>query len=336
MNTFKILAIGEVLWDLLPTGRQLGGAPANFACHARALGADARLVTRVGDDALGREVLDRFRRLGLPTETVAIEPGVPTGTVSVAVRADGQPGYTIREDVAWDRLAADEAALAAAGTADAVCFGSLAQRSVPARRAVRALVAATRRDALRIFDVNLRPPFASRGLIEASMALAGVLKLNDQELPVLAKLFRLPGGVKDQMAALARRYRLSMVALTRGAGGSLLFAGGDWSDHPGQPIAVCDTVGGGDAFTAALTVGRLAGWPLDEINRRANEVAAFVCSQPGATPPLPEGLRRAFAAPAAAAPGPLRFESGARPLARTPAAMRAGDLQFSNSLLTPT
>src|SRR4051794_23704736 len=129
MKTFKILAIGEVLWDLLPTGRQLGGAPANFACHARALGADARLVTRVGDDALGREVLERFRSLGLPTETVAIEAGAPTGTVSVALWADGQPGYTIREDVAWDRLAADEAALEAAHAADAVCFGSLAQRS---------------------------------------------------------------------------------------------------------------------------------------------------------------------------------------------------------------
>jgi fructokinase len=295
MKTFKILAIGEVLWDLLPTGRQLGGAPANFACHAKALGADARLVTRVGDDALGEEVRERFRRVGLPTETVAIEAGVPTGTVSVAIWADGQPGYTIREDVAWDRLAADGPALEAAQAADAVCFGSLAQRSEPARRAVRTLVAATRPEALRIFDVNLRPPFASRGLIEGSLALANALKLNDQELPVLAKLFGLPGGVKEQMAALAGRYRLAMVALTRGAGGSLLLADGQWSDHPGLPIAVCDTIGGGDAFTAALTVGRLAGWPLEEINRRANQVAAFVCSRPGATPALPASIRRWFA-----------------------------------------
>src|SRR3954471_12042263 len=152
MKTHKILSIREVLWDLLPNGRQLGGAPAKFACHARALGADARLVTRVGGDALGREVLERFRRLGLPTETVAIEAGVPTGTVSVVLGADGQPEYTIRERVAWDRLRADGAAWAAADAADAICFGSLAQRGERSRRAILRLVAATGPDALRIFD----------------------------------------------------------------------------------------------------------------------------------------------------------------------------------------
>lgn len=300
--TQKVLAVGEVLWDLLPTGRQLGGAPANFTYHCRSLGADARLVTRVGADDLGREVLERFRLLGLPTESVQVDPARPTGTVAVTLAPDGQPRFTIHEDVAWDRIAADEDALAAAAGADAVCFGSLAQRSGPARRAIRALVSAARPGALRVFDVNLRPPFVDRGAIADSLELANALKLNDQELPELAALFGLPAGVREAMAELARRFGLALVALTRGAGGALLLADGAWSDHPGRPAQVVDTVGAGDAFTAALVVGRLAGRPLDAINRHANEVAAFVCSRPGGTPPLPEALKSPDVAPPEALP----------------------------------
>ncbi|WP_237722563.1 PfkB family carbohydrate kinase, partial [Singulisphaera acidiphila] len=182
----KILAVGEVLWDLLPTGKQLGGAPANFTFHCRSLGALAGLVTRVGDDDLGRQVLERFRLLSLPTETVQVDPTWPTGTVSVTLAADGQPRFTIHEHVAWDRIGADEAGLALARAADAVCFGSLAQRSEPARRAIRSLVSAARPEALRVFDVNLRPPFIDRDVIAYSLKLADVLKLNDVELPELA------------------------------------------------------------------------------------------------------------------------------------------------------
>jgi fructokinase len=293
----KILALGEVLWDLLPSGKELGGAPANFAGHARALGAKARLVTRVGDDALGQEARRRIRLRGLPTDTIAVDADAPTGTVSVALGPSWQPRFTIDEDVAWDRLAADDIALAAAAEADAVCFGSLAQRSEATRRTIRTLVVATCPDALRIFDANLRPPFVVREVIEGSLELANVLKLNDQELPILAEMLGLPDGTREQMAELARRYTLSLVALTRGADGSLLFADGHWSYHPGLPVTVRDTVGAGDAFTAAMTIGLLAGWPLDEINERANEVAAFVCSQPGATPALPEMLRQPFTEP---------------------------------------
>ncbi len=286
-----ILAVGEVLWDLLPTGKQLGGAPANFAFHCRSLGALARLVTRVGDDDLGQQVLERFRLLGLPTETVQLDPAWPTGTVAVTLAADGQPRFTIHEQVAWDRITADESALGAARSADAVCFGSLAQRSEPARRAIRALVSAARPEALRVFDVNLRPPFVDRDAIADSLELANVLKLNDQELAELAAMFGLPADVREAMEELARRFGLSMVALTRGAGGSLLLADGRWSDHSGKPAEVCDTIGAGDAFTAALAVGLLAGRRLEEINRHANEIAAFVCSRPGGTPNLPDALR---------------------------------------------
>jgi fructokinase len=289
--THEILAVGEVLWDLLPSGKQLGGAPANFTYHCRSLGADARLVTRVGNDDLGREVLERFRLLGLPTGPVQVDPASPTGTVTVELAADGQPRYTIRDDVAWDRIAADEPTLASAAGADAVCFGSLAQRSEPARSAIRSMVSAARPDAIRLFDVNLRPPFVDRSVIEASLTLANALKLNDQELPELAAMFGLPSGERESMAGLAGRFGLSLVALTRGAGGGLLLADGDWSDHPGRPVEVADTIGAGDSFAAALVVGRLAGRPLDEINRHANEVAAFVCSRPGGTPALPDWLR---------------------------------------------
>ena len=294
-SKLKILGIGEILWDLLPSGKQLGGAPANFTCHAHALGADARLVSRVGDDPLGREILARWRERGLPTETIGSDAQAPTGTVSVALADDGQPQFTIRENVAWDRIEATPAALAAAGEADAVCFGTLAQRSESNREAIRELLAATRPDALRIFDVNFRSPFVDAAILTDSLALANILKLNDHELPVLAALFGIGGTPADQFAALAARFDLRVVTLTRGGNGSLIHASGECSEHPGERTKVLDTVGAGDAFTAAMTIGLLRGWNLERINQRANTVAAFVCSQPGATPPLAEDIRRCFA-----------------------------------------
>ena len=280
----RILAIGEILWDLLPSGKQLGGAPANFAYHAHALGATARVVSRVGDDPLGREILDRLRALGLPAGSVGVDPGAPSGTVSVEIAADGQPHFTIHEDVAWDRILVDDDALAFAAQADAVCFGSLAQRSAISRDSIHRLVAATPASAWRVFDVNLRQHFYSREIIESSLVLANALKLNDAELPVLASMFGLGGDVRGQLAGLAQCFQLRAVALTRGAAGSLLLADGAWSQHPGIGVKVVDAVGAGDAFTAAWTLGLLAGQPLDEINQRANKLAAMVCTHPGAMP----------------------------------------------------
>lgn len=288
---YKILALGEVLWDLLPSGKQLGGAPANFTFQCRSLGADAGLVTRVGDDDLGREVLDRFRSLGLPTDTTQVDPALPTGTVDVTLAPDGQPRYTIRTDAAWDRIEANALAVGRAAAADAVCFGSLAQRAEPSRSSIRTLVKAARAGALRVFDVNLRAPFVDRDVVEQSLGLANALKLNDEELPALAAMFDLPIETRAGMSALADRFGLSLVALTRGPRGSLLLADGVWSDHPGVRVEVSDTIGAGDAFTASLVVGTLAGRPLDAVNRHANEVAAFVSSRPGGTPALPETLK---------------------------------------------
>ena len=286
--SFNVIGIGEILWDVLPSGKQLGGAPANFAFHARALGARSRVISCVGQDALGAEILQRLQALGLPVAEIQADPSAPTGTVSVELSADGQPRFTIHENVAWDRLALEKSALAAAAEADAVCFGTLAQRSEPARSTIQALVAAVRPGALRILDINLRQHYFSRDLIETSLRLANIVKFNDAELPVLAEMLGLRGSVRQQIEQLARQRAQRLVCLTRGAQGSLLYAGGQWAEDPGQPVVVKDTVGAGDAFTAALAVGVLAGKPLDAINRRANQVARYVCSCEGATPPLPE------------------------------------------------
>jgi fructokinase len=291
---FKLVGIGEVLWDLLPDGRQLGGAPANFAYHARALGSEARIISRVGTDANGRDILEQLRTLGVPTDCIELDADAPTGTVGVELASDGQPRFTIHEDVAWDRITGEGAGRRAVAEADAVCFGTLAQRSETSRRAIRTLLQTASPASLRILDVNLRQHFYSPELIAESLALANVLKVNDTELPRLAEMFRLTGDVRSQISQLVGRHPLRGVALTRGGRGSLLFADGRWSDHPGTPTKVVDTVGAGDSFTAAMTLGLLAGWDLDQVNARANEIAAYVCSFPGATPPLPVHLREPF------------------------------------------
>lgn len=285
--TPRVFALGEVLWDLLPSGAVLGGAPANFACHARALGAETTLVSRVGEDELGSEILRRLEAKELPVPFIQVDAQRPTGTVSVELAADGQPHYIIHEGVAWDAVEATDAALAAVQRADAVCFGSLAQRAPVSRAAIQQMVAASPAGALRVFDINLRQSFYSRELIEQSLTLANVLKLNDAELPVLEEMFSLCG-----IEALALRFGLRAVALTRGGSGSVLWADGVRSEHPGVATMVKDTIGAGDSFTAAVVLGLLAGRPLDAINQLANEVAAFVCSQSGATPQLPDSLRQ--------------------------------------------
>ncbi len=286
-----VVGLGEVLWDVLPGGKQLGGASANFACHAQMLGAEAWLVSSVGNDLLGREIFDRLHQLQMSSEAIMVNPTAPTGSVSVAVAPDGQPTFTIRENVAWDFISASAFTRAIVARADAVCFGSLAQRNAVSRATIHALLALTRPDAYRVFDINLRQKFFSDEIITTSLALANILKINDEELPVLARLFHLSGDVKTQLAELAERFDLKLVALTRGAQGSLFYAQGDYSEFGGFSSHVVDTVGAGDSFTATLVMGLLAGWDLAQINRHANQVAAYVVSQPGATPILPEQLR---------------------------------------------
>lgn len=287
---FKIVGIGEVLWDLLPAGRQLGGAPANFAFHAKMLGAQAQVVTRIGRDDLGEAILRRFVEMGIEVDAVQLDDKAPTGSASVVLNSGGVPQFVIRENLAWDHLIITETARKAVHEADAICFGTLAQRNEISRSSIQSLVASARPEAFRIFDINLRQKFFSLDIIKASLELANILKINDEELPVLAKFFGLAGEPAEQIAELARRFDLRLVALTCGARGSLFFSRGVYSKVEGLSASVVDTVGAGDAFTAMLALGLLAGWDLDRINQRANKVAAYVVSQPGATPLLPAHL----------------------------------------------
>jgi fructokinase len=295
--SFKVVGIGEVLWDLLPSGPQLGGAPGNFAYHTHALGANACVVTRVGDDNFGREILRRFEELGIADGAMQVDDSAPTGTVSVSLSEKGNPNYNIHENVAWDRLAVTPAALKAIREADAICFGSLAQRGEVSRAAIQRLVAAAPAETLRVFDINLRQKYFSREVIEQSLRLANVLKLNDGELPFLASMFDLTGSIQQQIEKLARKFSLRLVALTRGPAGSLLFKGGQWSDCASVPIKIMDTVGAGDSFTAALVLGLLQKLELNKINTLADEVARHVCACAGATPPLPQSICDRFAKP---------------------------------------
>ncbi|MGC8743984.1 MAG: carbohydrate kinase family protein [Verrucomicrobiia bacterium] len=291
---YKIVGVGEVLWDLLPQGRQMGGAPANFAYHAKALGANACVITRVGRDELGDEILRRFKSIGFPLDLVQIENSYPTGTVSVELSPEGVPNFIIHKPVAWDFLEVTDLALAAVKTADAVCFGTLAQRTEVSGAAVRQLVSSTSVAAIRIFDINLRQNFFTPQTIEESLNLADVFKINDAELRIVAEIFKLGGGLEEQIETLAQRFNLKTVAVTFGAEGSILYTNGDWSRYKPRPVKVVDTVGAGDAFTAALAIGILKKLDIDKINYAANEIAAYVCAQPGATPPLPENMRQLF------------------------------------------
>jgi fructokinase len=291
------IGLGEVLWDLLPGGRQLGGAPANFAYHAHALGAESLVVSRVGRDDLGRDLVEHLNALGLVTSGISVDPAAPTGTVSVTLDPTGQPTYTIHTDVAWDFLEAGPEVLRAAAGADAVCFGTLAQRHPVARESIRRVLQATRADALRIFDINLRQRFWSSEVILPSLEAANVLKLNDEELPVLVGLLGWTEVDEERcVGRLAERFGLRAVALTRGACGSRLWLDGrsvSWplSGNP-VPLPVVDTVGAGDSYTAALALGLLSGHPPEEILRIAHRVADFVCTRAGATPVMPEDFAR--------------------------------------------
>ena len=293
---FKVVGIGEVLWDLFPSGPLLGGAPANFASHAAALGADASVVSRVGQDPLGEAALGELRRRGLDIGGIGVDRALATGTVTVTVEPGGNPRFAIAEPSAWDALQADESSRDRVRAAAAVCFGSLAQRTRNGFEAIQSLVASTRPDALRVFDINLRPPFLSREVTTRSLQAASILKLNEWELPVVAGWYGLSGSIESQLAALARRFELEAILLTLGAAGSRLWREGRCLDQPARPVEVKDAVGAGDAFTAAFVLGWLRGWASAEQLRVATEVAAFVCTQSGAVPRLPEALVRPFGA----------------------------------------
>ena len=297
-----VVGLGEVLWDLLPAGRQPGGAPFNFAFHCHQLGHPAVIVSRVGEHNLGRDLRAEVRRLGMSDEFIQTDPDHPTGTVRVEVGEGGQPRYTITPEVAYDYLAWDERLEVLARSAPAVCFGTLAQRGPVSRATIRRFIETAREGGnapLVVFDINLRQDFYDSETIEESLRWSDWLKLNEDERGRLAEMFGLEG--RDEAADLNHLHPLhgagrKLTCLTRGDRGCTVFARGCRFDEPGVSVAVADTVGAGDAFTAALLTQVLEGRPLPQALRFANRFAARVAARPGGTPRIDRAeLEREFA-----------------------------------------
>jgi len=313
-----ILGIGELLWDLLPGGARLGGAPANFAVMAGRLGNHAAILSRIGRDELGRKAVERLDPLPADTSFLEVGPAHETGRVTVAFEG-GQPRYTIQQPAAWDFLELTDRWVQLAERADAICFGSLAQRSHESRQTIQTLVAQSSASCVRVFDVNLRAPFYSGEVIQESLELATVLKMNDSEAPEILSLLGMPvpaglpspaeqpiplhftverrGLIRLGAEWLLEEFpTLQMVVVTRGARGSLLVTRDEWHVHPGFPIQVADTIGAGDAFAAAMTHYLLRGADLPTLNEAGNRWGAWLASQSGAMPSLPDTVLAKIAA----------------------------------------
>ncbi len=287
---YKVVGLGEILWDMLPNGKQLGGAPANFAYISTLLGAEGIVASRVGSDSLGNEALQQLAALGVTTGFVQSDTVHPTGTVQVEVDHAGQPKFEIAEGVAWDFLEWTPDWQKLAAQADAICFGSLAQRAATSRATIRKFLGATQKGAVRVFDVNLRQAFFSQEVLVESMKVADIVKLNHEELPRIMQVFGLEH--RDEIAAadsLMELHHLKLICVTRGCRGSLLIRQQGLNEHPGYRIRVADAIGAGDAFTAGLVHEYLRGSSLPEMNETANRVGAWVASRVGAMPSPGEG-----------------------------------------------
>lgn len=284
-----VVGLGEILWDLLPSGRQLGGAPANFAYCSHLLGNRAVVASRVGLDDLGREVRDRLLHSGITDQFLQSDQEHPTGTVHVQLDSAGQPKFEIAENSAWDFLRWSDLWQSLAQSADAVCFGTLAQRSPESHDTILNFLDATRLEALRVFDVNLRQSFYSAEILHQSIKRAKVVKLNHEEVLRVGELLEIDSS--DAIAfcrEMLQKFDLRLVCITRGAKGSLLCDRQSADEHLGFRVQIKDTVGAGDAFTAGLVHQLLREVPLAEMNDLANRMGAWVASNSGAMPPVPE------------------------------------------------
>lgn len=296
-NPPTVIGLGEILWDLLPSGRQLGGAPANFAYCSHLLGDRGIIASRIGSDPLGEDIRESLAKAGILDQFLQSDDSQPTGTVLVQVDAAGQPKFQITQPAAWDFLDWTEDWQGLAKSADALCFGSLAQRSAKSRKTILDFLTATRPDALRIFDVNLRQAFFSAEVVRESLQRANAMKLNHEEVPRVRELLAMnDAGDGSFCRNLMDRFELKLICITRGANGSLLCDRRDTHEHPGYRVKVKDTIGAGDAFTAALVHEYLRERPLPEVNETANRMGAWVASHSGAMPQSPaSGLKRALA-----------------------------------------
>lgn len=287
-----VVGIGEVLWDILPDGKKIGGAPANFAYHVSQFGLRSQVVSAIGKDKLGSEIMDNFKDKRLETLIEQVE--YPTGTVQVQVDANGIPCYDIKENVAWDNLPFTDRLRQLAESTCAVCFGSLAQRNVVSRTTINAFL-----DIMpdgdcqyKIFDVNLRQGFYTKEILCNSLERCNILRINDEELVTVSRLFGYPGiDLQDKCWILLAKYKLKMLILTCGVNGSYVFTPGNISFVETPKVEIADTVGAGDSFTAAFCASILNGKPVPEAHKLAVEVSAYVCTQSGAMPELPQVLK---------------------------------------------
>jgi len=286
-----VIGMGEALWDVLPEGKKIGGAPANFAYHVSQFGLDSCAISAVGDDALGAELLENFNSKGVvhSIETVPY----PTGTVQVEIDQAGIPQYDIKENVAWDNIPYTAKLETLAQRTKAVCFGSLAQRNVVSRNTINRFLDAIpeENNPLIVFDVNLRQGFYNKDILCNSMTRCNILKINDEELVTVSRMFGYPGiDLQDKCWILLGKYNLKMLILTCGINGSYVFTPGNVSFQPTPKVEVADTVGAGDSFTAAFIANILKGKTVSEAHKKAVETSAYVCTQQGAMPTLPPGL----------------------------------------------
>lgn len=287
-----IVGLGEVLYDVLPQGAKLGGAPANFAYHASQFGYEAVAVSAVGNDALGDQALKTFDENGL--KYIIPRVPYPTGTVNVKLDAEGVPTYTFTPNVAWDHIPFTPEMQEVAKNACAVCFGSLAQRSEESRESIMKFLESTPKDCLKIFDINLRGTFYDKETIQNGLRHCDILKINDEELIIVGRLFGYPGlDIEEKCRLIMKRYNLKMVVLTCGTNGSYVFAPNNFKSFRETPkVEVADTVGAGDSFTGSFTASILSGKSIEEAHALAVKVSAFVCTQKGAMPKLPEELTK--------------------------------------------
>ncbi len=293
--TYKFVGLGEVLWDMFPEGKMLGGAPANFAYHAKMIASghvQSFIVSSIGNDELGIEIEAALSNLNLDQSYLSLYSKHPTGAVTVEIDANGSPAYSIDQDVAWDYI--PKISTEFAKSVDVVCFGTLAQRSSVSKNSIQQFLADVPEAALRIFDINLRQSYYSLNLIRESLALANVFKVNDDEIVVAGNLLGIAGEEDYIMQEIVDRYGLKLGILTKGKEGSTLISAEKISSCSGFDVSIKDSVGAGDAFTAAVAVGLLCGYDLDYVNESANKLAAYVCSVSGATPEVPEEIALIF------------------------------------------
>lgn len=294
VQSLKIVAIGEVLWDVVGEERHLGGAPFNFACHARALGAHAAIITRVGNDDLGSTIIHRAAELGLPTVYIQRDPVHPTSTVPVTLDAAGSACYEILREVAWDYLEFNDLDRELIDSADILCLGTLAQRSPIARSSIHAALASAKPNCLVVADINLRAPHFDEHVLTSTLNRADIVKMNESELAVLQSMYGLPAGDTPAAEALMSRFDVATVVVTRGAHGAEA-----WTQYAHErveaiPVAVQDTIGSGDAFTALFAMNMAAGNDLADSLHAANVAGAYVATQKGAIPPMNKDILRNF------------------------------------------